>query len=143
MTWTHTSTSTSTSTFWPKDLLPKTCPTARILSFGYKPLFKHFYPLYDPKQVSVETTIDNHSMALLQNLAEYRRATHTVSITWKSMDTERKRGQEARHGNCRVADIYAGRSSNYFRCTQPRWFGMRKRVIPAGRHNLCLRAHRG
>ncbi|KAF1963909.1 hypothetical protein BU23DRAFT_494935, partial [Bimuria novae-zelandiae CBS 107.79] len=37
--------------FWPKELLPQACPTARILSFGYNAEFAHFFPFYGPKAV--------------------------------------------------------------------------------------------
>ena len=63
--------------FWPQTLLPKDCPTARILSFGYNADFAHFYP-DDLKEISPELTIDNYSTALFQALIALR-GTETVS----------------------------------------------------------------
>lgn len=60
-------------TFWPKDLLPKQCPTARILSFGYDSHFVSFFR----KQLAQEVTIDNYSTALCQHLASLRETTNT------------------------------------------------------------------
>ncbi|KAJ2998783.1 hypothetical protein NUW58_g224 [Xylaria curta] len=54
--------------FWPQTPLPKDCPTARIMSFGYNADFAHFYPL-SPKTIAPELTIDNYSTSLLQALA--------------------------------------------------------------------------
>jgi hypothetical protein len=64
--------------FWPKDLLPQACPTARILSFGYNADFAHFYPFYGPKFISGQLTIDDHSTALSQSLIGLRETTNTV-----------------------------------------------------------------
>lgn len=63
--------------FWPKDLLPQVCTTARILSFGYDASFAHFYPFYGPKNVPVGTTLDDHSTALFQSLIGLRNETET------------------------------------------------------------------
>jgi hypothetical protein len=63
--------------FWPQTLLPKDCPTARILSFGYNADFAYFY-LDDPKEISPELTINNYSTALFQALIALR-GTETVS----------------------------------------------------------------
>ncbi|KAH8658387.1 hypothetical protein BX600DRAFT_439550 [Xylariales sp. PMI_506] len=57
--------------FWPKTLLPKDCPTARILSFGYNADFAHFYP-QSPRTISPELTIDNYSTSLLAALVGLR-----------------------------------------------------------------------
>jgi protein SERAC1 len=70
--------------FWPKDLLPQACPTARILSFGYNADFAHFYPFYGPKRVAEELTIDDHSTALFQSIVGLREKTHTVGIFYSS-----------------------------------------------------------
>jgi len=64
-------------TTWPKDLLPKSCPTARILSFGYNSAFAHFYPLAGSKEIALETTIDTFSTALHLQLANLRLKTDT------------------------------------------------------------------
>ncbi|KAF9893431.1 hypothetical protein FE257_010743 [Aspergillus nanangensis] len=63
--------------FWPKDLLPEACPTARILSFGYNASFAHFYPFYGPKFMPEQLTIEDHSTALLQSLIGLRAMTET------------------------------------------------------------------
>jgi len=76
-TWTTTATKDIPERFWPRDLLPQVCKTARILSFGYNASWTHFYPLYGPKHVSVGTTTDDHSTSLLQSLAGLRDTTHT------------------------------------------------------------------
>ncbi|KAF4535003.1 SesB-related regulatory protein [Lasiodiplodia theobromae] len=54
--------------FWPRDLLPKDLPHARIISFGYDASFAHFYPFYGPRNVPQGTTLDDHSTALFQRL---------------------------------------------------------------------------
>lgn len=61
--------------FWPKELLPEVCKAARILSFGYDASFAQFWPGQD---VPVETTIDDHSTSLFQNLAGLRSETSSV-----------------------------------------------------------------
>ncbi|KAF2841091.1 hypothetical protein M501DRAFT_1013909 [Patellaria atrata CBS 101060] len=63
-------------TFWPGDLLPKACPTARILSFGYDSRFVKFFPFSKPN-LAREGTIDEYSTALYQNLASFRESTKT------------------------------------------------------------------
>lgn len=63
--------------FWPKDLLPQACPTARILSFGYNADFAHFYPFYGPKHIAEQLTIDDHSTALFQSIIGLREETQT------------------------------------------------------------------
>ncbi|KAF2476197.1 putative ribonuclease p/mrp subunit [Lindgomyces ingoldianus] len=65
--------------FWPKDLLPQDCPTARILSFGYNAEFAHFFPFYGPKFMPEKSTIDNHSTALLRSLTGLRDKTKTAN----------------------------------------------------------------
>ncbi|KAI0502829.1 Alpha/Beta hydrolase protein [Xylaria bambusicola] len=64
--------------FWPQTLLPKDCPTARIMSFGYNEDFAHFYP-QSPKTVAPEFTIDNYSSSLLQALAGLREKSDTAT----------------------------------------------------------------
>ncbi|KAF2726427.1 putative ribonuclease p/mrp subunit [Polyplosphaeria fusca] len=64
--------------FWPKDLLPQACPTARILSFGYNTDFAHFFPFYGPKFIAEQLTIDDHSTALFQSLIGFREETKTA-----------------------------------------------------------------
>ncbi|KAH8704539.1 Alpha/Beta hydrolase protein [Phaeosphaeriaceae sp. PMI808] len=54
--------------FWPKDLLPQACPTARILSFSYNAEFAHFFPFYGPKFMLEQLTINDYSTALFQSL---------------------------------------------------------------------------
>ncbi|OMP88505.1 Protein SERAC1, partial [Diplodia seriata] len=54
--------------FWPRDLLPKDFPQARIISFGYDASFAHFYPFYGPRAIPQGTTLDDHSTALFQRL---------------------------------------------------------------------------
>ena len=61
--------------FWPRDLLPKDFPTARILSFGYNADFAHFCPFYGPKFIAEDLTIDDHSTALCQSLIGLRNQT--------------------------------------------------------------------
>ncbi|KAK8232528.1 putative ribonuclease p/mrp subunit [Phyllosticta capitalensis] len=61
--------------FWPKELLPEVCKAARILSFGYDASFAQFWPGQD---VPVETTIDDHSTSLFQNLAGLRSETSST-----------------------------------------------------------------
>ncbi|KAK7189586.1 uncharacterized protein CC84DRAFT_1163034 [Paraphaeosphaeria sporulosa] len=63
-------------TFWPEELLPKACPTARILSFGYDSRFVKFFPL-SKSNLDKEGTIDEYSTALYQNLASLRESTKT------------------------------------------------------------------
>ncbi|KAJ4356668.1 uncharacterized protein N0V89_004704 [Didymosphaeria variabile] len=66
------------TTFWPEELLPKACPTARILSFGYNSKFASFFPVFRSKDpVSKETTIDNYSSSLLTDLFNLREKTST------------------------------------------------------------------
>jgi hypothetical protein len=60
-------------------LLPKDCPTSRILSFGYNADFSRFYPFYGPKKGSKQLTIDNHSTALFQSLIGLRENTESIS----------------------------------------------------------------
>ncbi|KAF2189847.1 hypothetical protein K469DRAFT_466043, partial [Zopfia rhizophila CBS 207.26] len=67
----HRATWTRGEIFWPKDLLPLTCPKARILSFGYNAKFIHFFPLNNPKRNS-EITVDDHSVDLLGYLSVLR-----------------------------------------------------------------------
>ncbi|KAH5088723.1 hypothetical protein HBI73_134410 [Parastagonospora nodorum] len=78
-TWTSAATDEEPEkTTWPKDLLPKACPTARILSFGYNSAFADFYPLTgSKKEVALETTIDTFSTALHMQLANLRLKTET------------------------------------------------------------------
>lgn len=64
--------------FWPKDLLPQACPTARILSFGYNAKFALFFPFYGPKFMPEQLTIDDHSTALFQSLIGLREETKTI-----------------------------------------------------------------
>ncbi|KAJ4357358.1 uncharacterized protein N0V89_001933 [Didymosphaeria variabile] len=61
--------------FWPKDLLPKVCNNARILSFGYDSRFVDFFPIFSRKTLPVGTTVDDHGSALLQSLAGLRSTT--------------------------------------------------------------------
>ncbi|KAI3327357.1 hypothetical protein HD806DRAFT_531930 [Xylariaceae sp. AK1471] len=58
-------------TYWPKDLLPKDCPTARILSFGYNADFAKFYP-ESTETIAPELTIDDYSTSLLEALKVLR-----------------------------------------------------------------------
>lgn len=67
--------------FWPKDLLPQACPTARILSFGYNADFAHFFPFYGPKFIAEQQTINDHSTALFQSIIGLREETQTVDPT--------------------------------------------------------------
>jgi protein SERAC1 len=67
----------SEETFWPKDLLPTDCPTARILSFGYNADFAKFYP--DAETIAPELTIDDYSTSLLEALKVLRGDTESVS----------------------------------------------------------------
>ncbi|KAH8892162.1 hypothetical protein GQ53DRAFT_806100 [Thozetella sp. PMI_491] len=76
-TWTSEPTRKNPSVFWPKDLLPIRCTTARILSFGYNASAAHFYPLFGPGKVPPTTTIDDHSTALLDSLIGLRTRTET------------------------------------------------------------------
>ncbi|KAL1606324.1 hypothetical protein SLS60_003726 [Paraconiothyrium brasiliense] len=78
-TWTSKETAEiPKTTFWPEELLPKSCPTARILSFGYNSKFVSFFPNYRSKDpVAKETTIDNYSSSLLQDLFNLREKTNT------------------------------------------------------------------
>lgn len=64
------------SQFWPQSLLPKDCPTARILSFGYTAELLHFFPQEDG--ISKQLTIDDHSTSLMQSLVNLREETDTV-----------------------------------------------------------------
>ncbi|KAI9763799.1 MAG: hypothetical protein M1839_006309 [Geoglossum umbratile] len=64
--------------FWPKDLLPQACPTARILSFGYNAEFAHFFPFYGLKFMPEQLTINDHSTALFQSLVGLREKTKTA-----------------------------------------------------------------
>ncbi|KAI1873600.1 hypothetical protein JX265_005222 [Neoarthrinium moseri] len=57
--------------FWPQTLLPKDCPTARIMSFGYNSSITHFYPS-GGKTVAPELTVDDHSKSLFQALVGLR-----------------------------------------------------------------------
>jgi predicted alpha/beta hydrolase family esterase len=58
--------------------LPKACPTARILSFGYNSKFVSFFPVFRSKDpVAKETTIDSYSSSLLQDLSNLRERTET------------------------------------------------------------------
>jgi predicted alpha/beta hydrolase family esterase len=53
--------------------LPKACPTARILSFGYNSSFVSFFPLVGSKApVAKETTVDDYSSNLLHELSTFR-----------------------------------------------------------------------
>jgi hypothetical protein len=74
-TWTHH----ESKTFWPKDLLPHTCPRTRILSFEYAPKFAHFFPSRDSTDVH-EVTIDDHSNILSETLGKLREMDGTVEI---------------------------------------------------------------
>jgi len=74
-TWTYTG-EEAPDNFWPEELLPKKCPTARILSFGYNSQFMHFF--FSNKTVPVGTTVDDHSALLLQSLANFRSETESV-----------------------------------------------------------------
>lgn len=65
--------------FWPQDLLPQVCPTARILSFGYNADFAHFYPFYGPKAIAGQLTIEDHTTQLIQDLIALRETTESVS----------------------------------------------------------------
>ncbi len=81
----HTWTSPSTkevpiAKFWPRDLLPDQCPTARILSFGYDANFLNFYFLPQPKNVPQGTTVDDHSSELMLSLENLRNASQTVNL---------------------------------------------------------------
>ena len=75
LTWTYVG--KTSSTFWPKDLLPKACPEARIMTFGYSSDWVRFFGLAGPERIS-QTTIKNHSTALLGDLAGFREKTKTV-----------------------------------------------------------------
>lgn len=74
-----------TSVFWPQDLLPEQCPSARILSFGYNAAIFDFYPFHGAKSV-VQTTVNNHSTALVDDLLSFRSRTATVRAA-ESTDT--------------------------------------------------------
>lgn len=76
-TWTYQGGDGGT-VFWPKDLLPVVCSTARILSFGYNADFADFYPLFGRNHVAEQLTIDDHSNSLLQSLIGLRQETKTV-----------------------------------------------------------------
>ncbi|KAK4448731.1 putative ribonuclease p/mrp subunit [Podospora aff. communis PSN243] len=65
-----------TATFWPRDLLPAKCKAARILSFGYNAAITDFYPFHGAKAV-MQTTVNNHSNALLDDLLSLRSRTGT------------------------------------------------------------------
>jgi protein SERAC1 len=65
--------------FWPKDLLPKDCPSARILSFGYNSEFVNFFPWFGGKAVSQQTAINDYSAGLYQALTGFRESTKTPS----------------------------------------------------------------
>jgi pimeloyl-ACP methyl ester carboxylesterase len=69
-TWTHA----SSGTCWPRDLLPKKVPTARILSFGYD---ARFLDLLD--NIS-QNTIHDHARNMLLGLSELRRDDNTSSL---------------------------------------------------------------
>lgn len=75
-TWTSVSTDEYDPVFWRKELLPQQCPEARILSFGYDADFLSYQ--LTGKDVAVETTIDNHSTALMSSLAGLRARTQSV-----------------------------------------------------------------
>ncbi|CAO2649496.1 Nn.00g068810.m01.CDS01 [Neocucurbitaria sp. VM-36] len=76
--WTWTWEGDGRKHFWPEDLLPHACPTARIFSFGYGAEFAHFFPFYGPKFMPEDLTIDDHSNALLQSLVGLREKTKTT-----------------------------------------------------------------
>lgn len=78
-TWTfHPDSKYPVTTLWPKDFLPKACPTARILSFGYNSQFVKFFPFFGNKAaVSTETSITDYSTALFHDLAGIRTSTKT------------------------------------------------------------------
>ncbi|KAJ8126916.1 hypothetical protein O1611_g6722 [Lasiodiplodia mahajangana] len=76
----------SEETFWPKDLLPIDCPTARILSFGYNADFAKFYPAAET--IAPELTIDDYSTSLLEALKLLRGDTELVSLTLPSPDSK-------------------------------------------------------
>ncbi|KAK7539238.1 putative ribonuclease p/mrp subunit [Phyllosticta citricarpa] len=60
--------------FWPKDLLPDVCKTARILSFGYDADYARSWL---GKEIPLETSLDEYSTSLLQSLAGLRNRTRT------------------------------------------------------------------
>lgn len=66
-TWTWRGSNTEDTTFWPQELLPIDCPTARILSFGYNADIAKFYP-ESSETIAPELTIDDYSRALLEAL---------------------------------------------------------------------------
>ncbi|KAF2807646.1 uncharacterized protein BDZ99DRAFT_489297 [Mytilinidion resinicola] len=71
-TWTHE----PSHVFWPKDLLPKACPEARILAFGYSSGWVRFFGSVGTQGIS-QTTIGDHSAALLGDLAKLRDRTES------------------------------------------------------------------
>ncbi|KAK4233761.1 Alpha/Beta hydrolase protein [Achaetomium macrosporum] len=66
-TWTWRDSSSDDKTFWPAELLPTDCPTARIVSFGYNADIAKFYP-ESSETIAPELTIDDYSRALLEAL---------------------------------------------------------------------------
>ncbi|KAK7514089.1 uncharacterized protein IWZ02DRAFT_493226 [Phyllosticta citriasiana] len=60
--------------FWPKDLLPDVCKTARILSFGYDADYARSWL---GKEIPLETSLDEFCTSLLQSLAGLRNRTRT------------------------------------------------------------------
>ncbi|KAK8209217.1 Alpha/Beta hydrolase protein [Phyllosticta capitalensis] len=61
--------------FWPRDLLPDVCKTARILSFGYDADYARSWL---GKEIPLETSLDEYSTSLLQGLAGYRNRTNSA-----------------------------------------------------------------
>lgn len=68
------------NTFWPRDLLPKVLPQARILSWGYDSKVIHFWAA--PSQ----NMINEHSSNLFADLASLRDSTNTVGIISLSLN---------------------------------------------------------
>ena len=79
------------SLFWPQDLLPQACLTARILSFGYNANFTQFYPFGGSKIISEHLTLDDHATALFQSLIGLREKTKTVEISAPLVFTQETR----------------------------------------------------
>ncbi|RSL47813.1 hypothetical protein CEP54_013216 [Fusarium duplospermum] len=78
-TWTCQGTDDMDPVFWPRDLLPSDCQDARILSFGYNASVAHFFNSGNDKHpIAPTTTIDNHSVALLDSLKGLRARTNTT-----------------------------------------------------------------
>lgn len=69
------------SLFWPQDLLPQACPTARILSFGYNANFAQFYPFDGSKIISEHLTLGDYATAMFQSLIGLREKTKTIEIS--------------------------------------------------------------